>query len=454
MEFGILGPLQVLRDGEPLVLGGPRQRAVLARLLLEPGRVVPAGVLIEDVWSGDPPMTASKTLQKYVSQLRRTLGAGVVRTSGGGYAVDVDSGSIDAARFEQLLGDGKHEDALALWRGEALADLPDTFFALTERSRLQELRLVAVERRLGYALASGRHDDVVPRLMELAERYPLRERLCGLLMTALYRSGRQVEALQALRRHRRHLAEDVGLDPADELVALEQAILRHDPSLSPPGPMGGTPARTAGNLRLPASSFVGRDAERRRIADALHHNRVITLVGPGGVGKTRLATEVAAEVAGRYGGGVWLVDLSVLADPTLIDHHVVGTLGIAEQGGQDDESTVIAALEHRDPLLLVLDSCEHLVDRAAALVDRIVRTCPNVHVLATSRRPLGVDGELVLPTAPLPDRDACRLFSDRARLAGASRDDAVAAEVAGICRSLDGLPLALELAAARMKALS
>jgi len=258
MEFGILGPVQVVRDGVSLALGGPRQRAVLARLLLDPGRVVPVNVLIDDVWGGNPPATATKTLQKYVCQLRKSLGAGLLQTSGGGYSIAIEGGAVDARRFEELAAAGDYSRALALWRGEPLADLPDVLFAAAERSRLQELRLVTLERMLESELKAGCHTQVVPQLLELVDQHPLRERLCGLLMLALYRAGRQVEALQAFRRHRRRLIDEVGVDPAEDLVGLERAILRHDPGLDPPPSTGTAPARSAGNLRLPVSVFIGR----------------------------------------------------------------------------------------------------------------------------------------------------------------------------------------------------
>jgi predicted ATPase/DNA-binding SARP family transcriptional activator len=453
MEFGILGPLQAVRDGTMLPLGGPRQRAVLARLLLDPGRVVPVDVLIDDVWGGNPPDTATKTLQKYVSELRKSLGPQVVQTSGRGYSIDVDVGTVDARRFEQLLTAGDYDGALALWRGEALADVPDVLFAAAERSRLKELRQVAVERRLESELRSGRHVEAIPVLVELTEQCPTREQLCGLLMLALYRSGRQVEALQAFQKHRRRLADEVGLDPAQDLINLERAILRHDPSLNPPPTAEQSPTRHNGNVRLPVSLFVGRDDERRRIVDALPGNPLVTLVGPGGVGKTRLAMEVAYRLAPSYAGGVWLIDLAALADPNLIAHHVAVTLGIGDQPGQDDEQTILAALEHRAPHVLLFDNCEHLIQHCAFLVDRIVRTCRDTRVLATSRHPLGVDGERVVPIAPLQHDDAQLLFVDRATAAGATMQDAVSAEVGAICRSLDGLPLALELAAGQVRAL-
>ena len=450
-EFGLLGPVQALRDGVRLPIGGPRQRAVLVRLLLDPGRVVSADVLISDVWDGAPPATARKTLQKYVSELRSSLGSTVVLSAGGGYAVDVDRRSVDTYRFEELLAANDSDGALSLWRGEALADLPDVLFAVAERARLDELRLVAVERHLAAALERGRHVEAAAQLAELARLHPMRERLCGLFMLALYRSGRQVEALEAFTRHRRRLADELGIDPADELMALERAILRHDEG--PDSPLRRARPRTAGNLQLPVSTFVGRESECGRVVESLRDSRLVTLIGPGGVGKTRLAVEAAARTAADYAGGVWLVDLAGLVDPALVAHQVATTLSIGNQPHQDDGATVVSALEHRPGLVLLLDNCEHVIDGAAALVDSIVRTCEDTRVLATSRRPLGVDGERVLPVQPLPQPDACRLFTDRARLAGTTDEEAVGERIAEICRSLDGLPLAVELTAGQLRAL-
>ncbi len=413
---------------------------------------MPVLVLAEDVWDGAPPETATKTLQKYVWALRRALGPALLRTTAGGYALDADDDALDSRRFKRLLASGETAAALDLWRGPALADLPDLAFTAAERSRLEELRIVALERSLEADLRAGRHDAAVPRLTELAERHPLRERICGLLMLGLYRSGRQVEALQAFQRHRRRLAGELGIDPADDLVVLESAILRHDPGLDLPSPFpAGIGSRC--NLRPPVSSFVGREDDVRRVAGALREHRVVTLIGPGGVGKTRLAVETAAGAAADFPGGVWLTDLAAVTDAALVADTVARTLSVGEQPGQDIEDTVVAALQNRDRLLLLLDNCEHLVDSSAALADRIARTCPAVRTLATSRRPLGVDGECVLPVAPLKDGDACRLFADRARLTGTPRDEAVAPHLARICHSLDGLPLALELAAGQLRVL-
>jgi predicted ATPase/DNA-binding SARP family transcriptional activator len=448
-EYGVLGPLVAVRDGVPLELGGPRQRAVLARLLLAGGRALPLDTLVDEVWETVPD-TAVKTAQKYVSQLRSVLGTAMVRTVGRGYAVDLDDATLDADRFERLLADGEAEAALALWRGEPLDGLPDLPFVTAERTRLTELRAGAAELRLQHLLDAGRHELVVPEAAQLFARQPARERLCALLMLALYRCGRQEEALETFRCHRARLADELGLEPGADLAALEVSILHQDAGLDPPTR---GPAPATGNLPRPVSSFVGRERDVARVIAGLGGHRVVTLTGPGGVGKTRLAVETGARVAADHPAGVWFVDLGAIADPGLIAHSLVGALGLADQPDQDDEETVLAALRHREPLLLLLDNCEHLADRCAALADRIARGCPGVRVLATSRRPLGIDGECVLPVAPLPDGDARRLFADRARLAGTPEAETTAAAVAEVCRAVDGLPLALELAAGQMRAL-
>ena len=455
IEYGLLGPVQALRDGRPLALGGPRQRAVLARLLLARGRAVPATVLADDVWGGRPPPSGAKTLQKYVSELRHVLGPGELRTVGGGYAV---VGDVDAVGFERLLAAGQAERALALWRGEALGDLPDVPFVAAERARLEELRLVAVERRAEADVHAGRHAEVVADLLDLAAAHPGREHLTFLLMLALYRAGRQVEALDAYQRHRRRLADELAIEPADELTALERAILRHDDALGAAPATGASRAAPAtgasrGNVRLPVSSFVGRDDELRRTVEALRGAAPVTLTGPGGVGKTRLALHSAAAAAADFPGGVWLVDLAGLTDPALVVRQVALTLSVGDPRDGDEEATVLAALANQDGLLLVLDNCEHLLVRCAELVDRVVRSCPGTRVLATSRQPLGVDGERVLVVAPLSEPEACRLFEDRVRRHGVADDDVALLPVPDICRALDGLPLALELAAGQVRAL-
>ena len=231
MQFGILGPLEVLDGGAQLSLGGPRQRALLARLIVSAGRPVSIDRLVDDVWEGRPPATAHKAVQKYVSALRRVLPRAVLRTDAGGYVLEVDEEAIDARRFERLVRSGDFVDALALWRGDVLADMGGASFAVAERARLDELRLEAIEAVIERRLDEGGHAGAIAELAELSGRHPFRERLTALLMLALYRSGRQVEALRAFETHRRHLVEEVGVEPVAELRALEAAILRHDPDL-------------------------------------------------------------------------------------------------------------------------------------------------------------------------------------------------------------------------------
>ncbi len=454
MQFGLLGPLTVVCDGHLLELGGYRQRAVLARLLLDVGRVVSTDRLVDDVWEGHPPATAHKTLQKYVSQLRRVLCLPVVRTSSGGYVLEVEEASLDVRRFERLLSDGDHAAALALWRGDFLACLSGIAFAAPERGRLEDLRLVALEGVISDELALGHHATVAGQLAELVLAHPLRERLTALHMLALYRSGRQVEALRAFGEHRRHLVEDLGIDPAPELRDLETAILRQDPSLDLPADTSGHDHHLTGNLPLPLTSFVGRQAEVGAVDDALSANRLVTLTGPGGVGKTRLALAVGFRLVDRYPGGVWLVDLSGVRSPELVPETVAAVLSIEVRDEHDRAGSLVAGLVHRPPCVVVLDNCEHVVDATALLVARVLGACADVRVLATSRQPIGVDGEHLHPVPPLLLDEAVQLFSERARHLGVPASGAGADQTADICRRLDGLPLAIELAASQLRVLA
>jgi len=466
MRFGILGPLEVSRDGTAVPLGGARQRAVLARLLVDVGRVVSADRLVEDVWDGRPPTTAAKTLQKYVSELRKGLPRQALRTAGRGYVLDVDPDLVDARRFERLVHQQDFGAALALWRGEVLADLGELGFVVPERSRLDELRLVALEGRMEEAVAGGRHAEIVGELAELVDSHPLRERLVGLHLLALYRSGRQVEALRAYESHRRRLADEIGVEPAAELRRLEAGILRHDPSLdlssaSVSDDVAAPVAMPAsrGNLPLALTSFVGRADEVASCRLAVSEHRSVTLTGPGGVGKTRLALEVATRLADELPGGAWLVDLAGVADPDLVAGAVATTLGVDVRHAPDDEAALVASLCRRPAHLVVFDNCEHVAEPCAAIVGSLLASCPELRVLATSRRPLGVAGEFVRPVHPLGEEQAVALFTDRARLAGVDTGTpeaagALAAGAAVICRQLDGLPLAIELAASQVRVLT
>ncbi|HEX6657579.1 MAG TPA: BTAD domain-containing putative transcriptional regulator, partial [Ilumatobacter sp.] len=314
IQVAMLGPLEVYVDGDAVALGGPRQRAVLGRLLLAPRRVVSADRIIEDVWDGHPPDTARKTLHKYVFELRKALPALSLRTAPAGYVLDVDDEAIDSRRFERLVAERRFAAALALWRGEPLADLPDLGFLAPERARLGELRLFAIESRVEDDLEAGRHGSVIGELTDLVEAHPLRERLTGSLMLALYRAGRQVEALRTFERHRRQL-EEIGVEPAAALRELEDAILRHDPRLEcVPATASLASSSSPGNVPNALTSFVGRADERAAVVRALDGNRLVTISGPGGIGKTRLAQHVGQSVTDRFPGGVWMVDLAGIDD--------------------------------------------------------------------------------------------------------------------------------------------
>jgi predicted ATPase/DNA-binding SARP family transcriptional activator len=412
---------------------------------------VPVDRLVDDVWDGRPPATAHKTLQKYVSELRKVLGQCAVRTSGGGYVVDLDGDLLDARDFERLADAHDWDAALALWRGEVLADVGDLAFVAPERARLDSLRLAAVEGRLTALLDAGRHAEVVGELAELAIAHPLRERLTALRMLALYRSGRQVEALRAFDAHRKRLADEVGVEPAAELRALEASILAHDPALD----LRAAATPSTGNLPRPLTSFVGRGADLEAITAELIDNRLVTLAGPGGVGKTRLAIRVGAAVADRYLGGVWLVDLAPIREGAMVADTVATALGVDVRHAPDVYVALASAHAHRPPCMLILDNCEHLVDASREFVTRALQICPNVTVLATSRRAIGVEGEYVRPVAPLPHDEAVMLFVDRARLIGSETIvDPASGEVDEICARVDRLPLAIELVASQLRVLA
>ncbi|MCW3843481.1 winged helix-turn-helix domain-containing protein, partial [Micromonospora yasonensis] len=575
VSFGLLGAVEVRVASRAAPLP-PAVRALLARLLLAEGRVVAADALTDALWGEDPPRDAANALQLRVSKLRRALAAAgasadLLVTRAPGYRLAVPAEAVDAYRFERLLDRARTatasgsldtaladlDAALALWRGPALADVGDAGWARAEGGRLEELRLGAVEDRLELLLALGRQAEAAADLEGLVAEHPLRERLHRLLMLARYRSGRQADALTAYHALRHRLADDLGIDPAPELRALAEAILRQQVpagpagreaaatrplpdqvtggpaherdtattpaprgaaatpaphgAATPPGPQGAaatpgphesaappvphgafappraheaaaTPRPRAGADRpdevrakpaagsptadrdaLPRrlASVVGRHADLRRVREELRDSQVVTLTGPGGVGKTTLVLEAAREVDLP----VHLVRLAGVAAGADLAAAVAGQLGLATSGADPVPALVdrLAA----GPALLVVDNCEHLVDDAAVLVERLVEACPALRVLATSREALAVPGETQLAVAPLdvPEEGApadriaqaaaVRLFLDRARAVrpGFTLDAATAPVVADICRQLDGMPLAVELAAARVKAL-
>jgi predicted ATPase/DNA-binding SARP family transcriptional activator len=462
IEVRLLGPVEAAADGQVLRLGGPKQRALLALLALAPGRPVSADRILDELWRGEPPEGAATTLRSYVSRLRRALGSGLVAAQAGGYALATDPEQLDTHRFERLLGQGRDalargsaglaaerlHAALALWRGDALADVADHGLLAAEAQRLDELRTTCTIERVEADLALGRHLELVPELQALVQAEPLRERVWRQLVLALYRSGRQAEALAAYREARTMLDRELGLEPGEELKELERAILRQEVAAP-------APAVARHNLPAATTRIVGRARELAELAGLLREHRLITLTGMGGSGKTRLALETATRQADAWSGGVWLVDLTAVADPGLVPAIAGPALGVTEQSAADPLAAIV---EHVRPLelLLVLDNCEHLADACAELAAELLRGCPQVRILATSRIPLQVPGELDFAVDPLTEDDAVRLFVERATAVrrGAADGEAAMTTIGTICRGLDCLPLAIELAAARAKALS
>jgi predicted ATPase/DNA-binding SARP family transcriptional activator len=464
-QFRLLGPLEVVVDGHPAALGGQKQRAILASLLLEPNRIVSGDRLIDAVWGEIPPETARNTIQVYISQLRKRLPAGALETVPPGYRLVVDPASIDLFEFVRLCDEGRSAlaagdaataaetlcAALGLWRGPALDDLASVPFARTEILRLEELRAAASEDRIDADLALGRHGELVPELEALIAEYPLRERLRAQLMLALYRAGRQADALSTYQRARTTLVEELGIEPGDALRRLERAILAHDPSLdlAPPG--------RPSPHRLPAAlhALLGRERELVALSELLRQPgaRLVTLTGPGGIGKTSLALEVGRRLAAEFRDGSAAVLLGTLEDPALVARAILEALEIPETG-REPEDELIRALA-RSELLLLVDNFEQVL-AAAPTIARVLTASPSLRVVVTSRAPLHVGGEHEFPVPPLAEDEAAELFVTRAQAANPNfaLSEQNAADVAELCAKLDGLPLAIELAAARAKLLS
>ncbi|MGP3971952.1 BTAD domain-containing putative transcriptional regulator [Streptomyces sp. 6N223] len=498
MRVGILGPLE-LRDGAGRLVevSGQRLRALLTRLAIDVSGFVTTDRLIHDLWAGSPPAAPGNALHTLVSRLRGAGGRELVEAVPGGYRLAVDPERVDAVAFERRVAAARAEprpperaaglrEALALWRGPALVEVADAAFAAATVTRLEELRLGATEDRVEAELALGEAAGLVPELEELSRAHPLRERLRGQLMRALYAAGRQAAALSAYEDIRRDLAERLGLDPSAELRALHLAVLRGDPGLDAPPPPRSVPppqphpepeAGAPTNLPAPLTSFVGREEESERLGKLLGQARLVTLTGPGGAGKTRLAVEVTGRLVADCPDGVWLVPLAGVSAPGAVPQAVLAALGVPGAASPEGVGrTVPHPMDRlvetlaRRRLILVLDNCEHLAEAVARLAGRLLAAAPGVRVLATSREPLGLIGETLCPVPPLPlplpgpAVDAAeamayasvRLFADRAAAVrpGFALDDGAARLVTGICRALDGIPLAIELAAARLRSLT
>jgi predicted ATPase/DNA-binding SARP family transcriptional activator len=477
VEFRVLGPLEVVAAGQPLDLGTPRQRTLLGLLLVHTGEVVSYDRLLEDLWDGDPPATARHTLQGYVHRLRRTLGPDAWRliTRSPGYQLKVATGELDAQRFQDLATAGRRAlvrgdpeaaadllaAALGLWRGPLLADLDEVAALAPERARLEALRLTALEDRIEADLALGGHGGLFSELEGLLGDHPFRERLWGQLMLALYRSGRQADALQAFHRARQVLDEELGIEPSRWLRRRQEQILLQDPVLEVPDPT--PPPRPQHHLPAQRTGFVGRRRELAELQGLLQARRLVCVTGPPGAGKTRLAVEVAACLLEAFPHGAWFVSLAEVADPELVRSAVAAALGVPELPERPTAQALTDHLRSRR-LLLVLDNFEHLLP-AAVVAAQLLDAAPGLRVLATSRTPLRLSGEQEYPLAPLPlprpdelvtdpgGNDALALFADRAAAVDPHFVLGVdnAPLIAEVVARLDGLPLAIELAAARLR---
>ena len=464
-EIRILGPLEIVGPAGVVTRSAPQHRRLLAALLVEPGMARSIDVLVAALWGSSPPPSAAKVVQMYVSKLRRQLPACArIETRGAGYAVVLDADALDAGRFERLLAEARAvardgnpalaasllRRALGLWRGQAYGELAYEEFARGEAERLEELRLVALEERIEAELQLGRHAELLPELRALAHTHPLRERLQGQAMLALYRCGHQTDALDAYAATRTRLVEQLGLEPGTELRDLQRRILQHDPTLDV------APAADEAVSSLPASPtpLLGRERELEELRELLGRDdvRLVVLTGAGGSGKTRLALEVARESAASFANGVAFVDLAPLRDPSLLAIAIAGALGIQAAG--DALEALSSALAARE-LLLVIDNAEH-VRTGTPIIAELVARAPRLTVLVTSRVVLHLTGEHVYPVEPLRRDPAAQLFLKRAQEADARFRPQPGEEemIHRIGERLDRLPLAIELAASRIRMLT
>ena len=458
LEIRLLGPFEVLAGETTADVGGSKRQALLAMLALRQGRVVDVDALVDGLWGEDLPSAPRNALHHHIARLRAELGEESIVGSSDGYALK--GARVDAVRFEELLAEARSalRDgdvdaaaeavalALALWRGPALQGLTGTAWFSAEARRLETLHVDALEEDFEIRLALGEYRELMPALRSVLADNPFRERLWGELMLALYRSGRQADALETFQEARHMLADELGLEPGPELRRLQEAILAHDPAIA------AVPAgrRRRGNLPALSTSFVGRADELGQVSGLLHEHRLVTLTGPPGVGKSRLAVETARSLEREFPDGVWRVDFARsggAADAVRLLATVV------DIRGSDPLARVISRL--RDArALVVLDACEHVLEEAARIASTLLAECSQVRILATSREALHVAGEARSPVAPLGSA-AVELFLERARAArpGFEPDAEAVAQAAEVARRVDGLPLAIELAAARVNVL-
>lgn len=469
LQFHVLGPIRAW-DQTQIDLDRPSHRRLLAILALDAGRRMSTDELIDRFWPDRPPPTARATIHAHMSALRKILGSESIVTEGHGYRLDVDASSLDASEFLRLGSECKRtadrrdwdsalstaDEALGLWRGRPFSELVDDDFARPTIVNLEEFHLELIEIRAEALLEMDRSADVLADLESLVIEHPLRERLWEHLMTARYRVGRHTEALRAYQEVSEYLAE-IGLEPGERLRRLEARILIHDKTLT----------QTRHNLPVELSSFIGREVEMNQAGKLLFEHRLVTLTGAGGSGKTRVAIQVARGLLDSFPDGVWMVELAATQDPNLVPTEIARTMGL-KPGGQD-VLEVVADATSNGTILIVLDSCEHVLEGSAATTLRLLQSSPDLKILATSREPLRVPGESIyeIPGMRFPDDgsskpgealeyEAVQLFEQRAKQANASFgiDDTNLPAVLSICRQLDGMPLAIELAAARTRSLA
>ncbi|MEV4129130.1 BTAD domain-containing putative transcriptional regulator [Nocardia sp. NPDC049707] len=477
MQIGILGPFEIRSgDGVFADVPGARLRGLLIALALEPGHAVPKATLIDWIWGEHPPADAANALQRLVSRLRKVLPEGSIEGQTDGYRLRVEPDAVDAVRFERLVARAHNDDALrgvqrlrealALWRGAAMQDvgLQESAAFDAAVTRLEGLRLTAMEDRFDTEISLGHGAELVTELTDSVAAHPVRERLVAALMRALVATGRDTEALRVYERTRQTLADELGVDPSAELSAVHVALLR--------GELRRREENRKTNLRAELTSFIGKDSDVAAVGELNAEHRLTTLIGPGGSGKTRLATETARTLLGDLPDGAWLVELAAIAADGDVAQATLAALGLrdallGEASDAEPTDRVIAAIRER-AILLILDNCEHLIEPAATFAHRVLGECPRLRILATSREPLGITGEALWPVVPLalPKGDAdpgeiasspaVQLLRDRA---GAVRKDLATdantlATLARVCRALDGMPLAIELAAARLRTMS
>jgi predicted ATPase/DNA-binding SARP family transcriptional activator len=473
----MLGSLEVRTDdGVVAEVPGARLRGLLIALALAPGHAVPKATLVDWIWGERPPSEAANALQRLVSRLRKALPDGSVEGLTDGYRLTVEPDAVDAVRFERLVGQARNDEdprrvrllreALALWRGAAMQDvgLQDSAAFDAAVARLEGLRLTAMEDRFDAEISLGHGVELVTELTDLVAAHPVRERLVAALMRALVATGRDTEALLVYQRTREALADALGVDPSPELSAVHVALLR--------GELGRREETRRTNLRAELTSFVGKDADVAAVRELIAEHRLTTVIGPGGSGKTRLATETARTLLGDLPDGAWLVELAAIGADSDVAQSTLAALGLRDAllgGAPSAELTdrLIAAIREREALL-ILDNCEHVIESAAKFADRLLGECRRLRILATSREPLGITGEALWLVEPLavPERDASpgqiesspavQLLRDRA---GAVRKDLLVdahtlSTMVRVCRALDGMPLAIELAAARLRTMS